>query len=96
VTETLRKIMIEQFKNTFIEILRSQFRAHPELSVKFLSESSARQKDIDKEIVRVSEEMSRTLVSKLAEKGYLERDAPDAELNRLISEVLKEFGAQNE
>lgn len=95
-TEPLRKIMVEQFRNTFIEILRSQFRSHPELSAKFLSEPSDRQKDIEKEIIRVSGEMSQTLVNRLAEKGYLERDPTDAELKKMISEVLEEFGAKNE
>lgn len=95
-TKDLREIMTEQFRNTFIEILRSQFRSHPKLSIQFFSSPSVRQKDIDKGIVEVSHEMSQTLVKKLEERGYLEREPSEAELNQLISQVLKEFGVQNE
>lgn len=95
-TESLRRIMIEQFKNTFVDILNSQFRSHPDLSVKFFSSPSNRQKDIAKEIVRISGEMSQTLVRRLEEKGYLEHEPTEGELKEMISQVLKEFGATNE
>ena len=95
-TRALREIMIEQFRSTFIEILRSQFRSHPELSVKFFSSLSIRQKDIDREVVKISDEMSQTLVRKLEQQGYLKREPIEAELKHLISQVLKEFGAKYE
>ena len=95
-TKALRDIMIEQFRNTFIEILESQFRSHPELSVKFFSSSSVRQKDIDREIVKISNEMSQVLVKKLEQQGLLEREPSEEELKDLISQVLKEFGVKYE
>ena len=89
---SLKEVVIDEYRNTFREILSSQFRTNPNLSLKFFSASSDKQQGIDKEIERVSDEMANSLVKKLETKDYLKREPSNLELEHLIVDVLKEFG----
>ncbi len=80
----LEQIMIRNYSNVFRQILLSAFKSDPELTTKFSLEPVLRQREIEKEVIRRSEEMALFLVDKIKREGYLSKEPTDDKLEALI------------
>ncbi len=93
-TPRLEQIMIRNYSNVFRQMLLSAFKSDPELTTQFSSEPVERQREIEEEVTRRSEEMARFLVNNIRQKGYLSEDPTDDKLEALIKETLQHFGVK--
>jgi len=84
--------MVENYCQVFKQILSSLFKSDPGLSIDYLSAPIERQREIDAELAKKSVTMAKFLVSKLKERGYLQNEASDSELEALIRETLDKYG----
>ncbi len=89
--EGLETVMIANYTQVFRELLLSLFKTDPELGRSFLSQPISRQRDVESEVARLSDEMARSLVRKIKEHGYLDREPSDEQLQALINQTLGEF-----
>ena len=90
----LEQIMISNYSNVFRQMLLSAFKSDPSLTTQFSSEPVKRQREIEDEISKRSDEMARFLVGRMNQKGYLAEEATDDKLEALIKETLKQFGVK--
>jgi DNA-directed RNA polymerase specialized sigma54-like protein len=93
-SDELEKIMRANYEQVFKQLLLSAFKSDPSLAPEFVSQTIERQREIDSEIKKRSEEMADALVSKLKKRGYLEKEPDDTELEALIRSILEEFGTK--
>jgi hypothetical protein len=90
--EYFRNVLKSTIKNSVQTLLRTG-----EFSKRFLTRND--QKDIDKEIERISDEIITLFISKLGEKGYLENssDPSESEFKNLLKSTIDEyFGEKSE
>jgi hypothetical protein len=90
----LEKMMRENYRQVFKQLLLSEFKSDPRLSPEFASQAIEQQRKIDSEIQDRSEQMANALVSKLKGLGYLEKEPDDTELETLIRSILEGFGTK--
>jgi len=90
--ENLEKIMTANYSRVFKDMLLAAFKSDPKLTPSYLSEPIQRQRKIESEIEKQSNEMAKLLVGRLKEKGYLTKEPSDKELKDLIRETLHKFG----
>ncbi|HEV2225737.1 MAG TPA: hypothetical protein VGR56_02910 [Nitrososphaerales archaeon] len=91
--EELEEVMVTNYAKVFKAILLSEFRTDPELKEDYYSSSMTEQRGIDSAIESRSSEMAESLVGKLKDKGYLAKSPSNEELERIIKEVIKDFGS---
>ncbi len=91
-TDELEKVMTLNYSQVFQEMLLSALKSHPKLTPDYLSQSVARQREIEEEIKERSSKMAVALVGKLKAKGYLADEPPDDVLKGLILAIMQEFG----
>jgi len=89
--EELERIMVLNYTNVFREMLLSSLKANPKVTPDYLSQSIKRQREVEEQISRRSEEMARALVSRLKARGYLAKEPTRQALRSMIRQVLKEF-----
>jgi len=90
--EYLTNVLRATIRETVQTILETK-----ELSKEFFSRVD--QKAIEKDLEKVSDDVTTLLVSKLKERGFLEegKDVSEAEFGELLNAILKEyFGGQSE
>lgn len=92
--DTFEKILIENYSNVFKELLLSAFKSNPKLTPTYLSEPNQRQREIENEVAKQSNEMATFLVSQLKEHGYLVKEPTEKELQALIEKTLQKFGVK--
>ena len=92
--EELERIMTMNYANVFREILLAQFKSDPKVTPEYLTQPIKRQREIEKEISQLSEQMARALVSKLKSEGYLAKEPTEKRLESLIRETIREFGVK--
>jgi len=90
----LEKIMIENYSNVFKDLLLSAFKSNPKLTPTYLSQPIQRQRKIETEIVKKSNEMASFLVGQLKIQGYLAKEPSEKELEALIEKTLRKFGVK--
>ncbi len=89
--EEIERIMAANYANVFREMLLASFKTNPEVSPDYLAQSIKKQREVEKEISRLSSEMAKALVLKLKTEGYLTKEPPEPKLTSLIKETLAEF-----
>jgi hypothetical protein len=92
--EELERLMSVIYANVFREMLLAEFKSDPEITPGYLTQPIKRQREIEKEISQLSEQMARVLVSKLKKEGYLTREPTEKKLESMIRETIKEFGVK--
>jgi hypothetical protein len=90
----LERVMIANYSQVFKQILSSLFKSDEKLRTDYMSVPIDRQRDIDQELSAKSNRMAKSLVSKLKQRGYLQNEPPDSELEALIRSTLEEFGTR--
>jgi hypothetical protein len=76
----LERVMIANYSQVFKQILSSLFKSDEKLRTDYMSVPIDRQRDIDQELSAKSNRMAKSLVSKLKQRGYLQNEPPDSEL----------------
>lgn len=92
--DTLEKIMIENYSNVFKDLLLSAFKSNPKLTPTYLSQPIQKQRNIETEIVKQSNEMASFLVGQLKKQGYLTKEPSAKDLEALIEKTLRKFGVK--
>jgi hypothetical protein len=90
----IEQVMTVNYANVFREMLLASFKTNPKLSPDYLAQPIKRQRDVEREISRLSGEMAKALVSKLKAEDYLAKKPTDQKLRSLIRETLAEFGVK--
>ncbi len=92
--DTLEKIMIANYSNVFKDLLLSAFNSNPKLTPTYLSQPIEKQRKIEAEIVKQSNDMAAFLVSQLKKQGYLTKEPSERQLEALIEKTFRKFGVQ--
>jgi hypothetical protein len=92
-TDDLENTMRKLYRNVIRDLLVSEILGHKDLAPDYFALSGEKQDDIEKEIESKSVEISDDLVSELKERGLIERQPRDKELQDLIKEVMRRHGA---
>ena len=78
------------YSNFFDSALRAVFLNGESIRLEFLEKSASDRRAIEDEIRRQARSLGEKLATKLDEAGYLEKEPPRAELERLVRETLTE------